>query len=513
MYIVNAATMQALDQRTIEELGLPSMVLMERAALGTVAAMRQHLKGPGMLDEVHILAGTGNNGGDGLAIARMLHNQGIPVHIWLLGEDTKRSPDNALQLEICRRLGIDMGPINDENLTLYFGQDLVRATTIVDALFGVGLSRELEGQWARVIDLVNAHPAAKVAVDIPSGIHSDTGQVLGTAFRADLTVACACPKWGHLLDSALDYIGRLEVADIGIPPQYCGELGEEVLSASLVRNWKPGPRHKNSHKGSYGSVGIIAGSLGMSGAARMAAEAALQTGVGLVFLFVPASIQDQLAVALPEVQVVPLPEQAGQLALESLDILQRRLPDMDALLLGPGLGRSEPVARLLESLLANLIQPLVLDADALFHLATLASRPRHLSQSVIITPHPGELARLLQCDTPAIQADRVGFARQAADTFAAVTLLKGARSIVAAPEGRLYFNSCGNPGMARGGMGDVLAGLCAGLLAQGLDAAASAGLACFWHGLAGDYVAQDMPETSVTVQRLVAALPETWKRI
>lgn len=506
MYIVNAATMQGLDRRTIDELGLPALVLMERAALGVVAAIHQHFSE--QLSEVHLLVGTGNNGGDGLAIARLLHNQGIPVRIWLHGHDDKRSDDNRRQLEICQRLGVALAPVNLETLAA----DLAAASLLIDTIFGVGLSRPIEGEWAQIIDIANQASARKVAVDLPSGLQSDTGAVLGIAFKADLTVSCALPKWAHLLDGALEHVGHLEVADIGIPPAFCNELREQVLSRGLVSGWKPGPRRKNSHKGSYGSLGILAGSLGMSGAARMAAEAALETGVGLTFLFVPASIQDQLAVALPEVQVVPLPEQAGQLAPEGLDILRRRLPEMDALLIGPGLGRSEPVARLLDALLAQLKQPLVLDADALYHLATLASRPRYPDQAVIITPHPGELARLLQCDTRAIQSDRVAAARQAADSFQAVTLLKGARSLVAAPDGALFFNASGNPGMARGGMGDVLAGICAGLLAQGIEPARTAGLACFWHGLAGDYVAQKFPETSVTVQRLLAALPEAWRQ-
>lgn len=505
MYIVNAATMQDLDRRTIEELGLPSLVLMERAALGVLAALHQHFADA---HHIQVLAGTGNNGGDGLALARLLHNQGKRVRIWLHGEDGRRTEDNRRQLEICRRLEIPVADVDFETLET----ELAQAELILDSLFGVGLSRPIEGDWARLIACANQTAAIKVAIDLPSGLHSDTGCVLGTAFQADLTVSCALPKWAHLLDPALEHIGHLEVADIGIPPIYCQGLEEQVLARGLVSGWKPGPRRKNSHKGTYGSLGIVAGSLGMSGAARMAAEAALETGVGLVFLFVPASIQDQLAVALPEVQVVPLPEQVGQLAPEALDILHRRLPEMDALLIGPGLGRSEPVARLLDALLAELKQPLVLDADALYHLATLASRPRYAEQAVIITPHPGELARLLQCDTPAIQADRVSAARKAAESFQAVTLLKGARSLVASPQGTLYFNASGNPGMARGGMGDVLGGLCAGLLAQGLDAHRAAGLACFWHGLAGDSVAQTYPEVAVTTQRLLQALPEAWRK-
>lgn len=506
MHIVNAATMQSLDRRTIEELGLPGLVLMERASLGTVAAMQRHLGD--RLAEVHVLAGTGNNGGDGLAIARLLHEQSR-VKVWLLGDDAKRSPDNRHQLTICERLGIETVAIgDDESETLRAG--LGTATTIVDALFGVGLSRNLEGLWAEAVDIANECKVSRVAVDLPSGIHGDTGAVLGTAFQADLTVSFAFPKWGHLLDPALDYVGRLEVVEIGIPASYAEGLRESLIDGALARVWRPAPRRKDSHKGTYGRLGIVAGSLGMGGAARMAAEAALQTGTGLVFLFVPASIQDQLAVALPEVQVVPLPEAGGQLAPEALDILQRRLADMDAILLGPGLGRSEPLTELLSALLEILTQPLVLDADALWH---LAGHRRSFTQPVVLTPHPGELGRLLDLDTAGVQADRVSAVRRASADYQAVTVLKGARSLVAAPDGELWFNTTGNPGMARGGMGDVLAGLSAGLLAQGLEPAAAAGLACYWHGLVGDTVAASLPEQAVTVQRLLAALPEAWGKI
>lgn len=504
MHIVNASTMRALDQQTIQELGLPSMVLMERAALGIVAAIYQHLAA--FLQEVHILVGTGNNGGDGLAIGRLLHQKGVSVKLWLWNSQAERSPDNQLQLDICQRLGLDISEMNLDSIA----SEWTSATVIIDSLFGVGLNRELSPELCRAIESANQSTAKRVAVDISSGLHSDTGQVLGAAFQADLTVSCALPKWGHLLDPALKYVGHLEIVDIGIPSEYYGHLKEQVLSPSLLHALKPLPRESNSHKGSYGSLGIVAGSLGMSGAARMAAEAALETGVGLVYLLVPASIQDQLAASLPQVQVVPLPEYGGQLAPQALDILRYRLSKMDAVLIGPGLGREEPVGQLLLDLLPLLKQPLVLDADALWF---LAQDPRQFEQLTVLTPHPGELANLLNQSKTAIQSDRVSAAKTAAQTFQAVTLLKGARSLIAEPNGYVWFNSTGNPGMARGGMGDVLAGLVAGLLAQGQSAIQSACLATYWHGLAGDLVKQEVSEISLTVARLQAALPQAWMKI
>jgi len=504
MKIVNAATMQALDQRTIQELGLPALVLMERAALGISASLLQHF--PHQLQAVQILAGPGNNGGDGLAIARLLHCQGLPVKVWLQGNLAQSSPEHQLQLAINQRLGIEMGPVVLSELAAALPQ----ASLIVDALLGVGLSRPVRGDWAEVIHLANAAAAPKVAVDLPSGLQADTGQVLGAAICANLTVSCALPKWAHYLDPALDQIGRLEIVDIGIPPSLFAGHPEYLISPERLRACLPATRRRNSHKGSYGRLGIVAGAQGMSGAAQMAATAALQTGVGLVFLYVPASLQPSLAVMLPEVQVRPLPEQQGQVAVAALPELLESLKNMDAVLIGPGLGRHPDPGLVLKELCEHQCQPMVLDADALFHLGTF---PQVFPQPTILTPHPGELGRLLERSSAEIQADRVLAVRQAAERFQAVTVLKGACSLVASPAGELAFNPSGNPGMARGGMGDVLAGLCGGLLAQGLEAQQAAELATGWHGLAGDLARQDLPEAALTVQSLLKYLPQAWAQL
>lgn len=513
MKIVNTATMMALDRRTIHELGLPSLVLMERAALGMCAAIQSHFS---QLKTVHLLVGTGNNGGDGLALARLLHCQGVGVQVWLQGKPEKRSPDNQTQFEINQKLGLEMHLLSGPEQQAALAAALPGASLIVDALFGVGLARDITGSWADLIQLANAAAAPKVALDIPSGIHADTGQVLGTAFRADLTLTCALPKWGHLLDLALDWVGVLERVDIGIPPQFYADHPEAVLEPTLLRAWKPGPRRRNAHKGSFGRLGLVAGSLGMAGAARLAASAALETGVGLVFLFVPASIQAQLATALPEVQVVPLSESQAHLAPESLPLLQTRLAEMDTVLLGPGLGRHTQTGQVLRALVQGWQQQdsppsLVLDADALYPLPQVLGGAA-LQLPAILTPHPGELARLLDLSGAEVQAHRVRAVRQAVECYGAVTVLKGARSLIASPNGTIWFNPGGNPGMARGGMGDVLAGLCAGLLAQGLPPEQAAALGVYWHSLAADQVAQDCGETSLTVLRLLEALPQAWRR-
>lgn len=509
MQIVNAVTMQALDQRTIQQLGLPGLVLMERAALGILNALQRHFGH--QLQQVSVLAGSGNNGGDGLALARLLYCQSVPVQVWLASSQSG-SEAYQQQLEMLRQLQIPCQVVDAASLTVV--QDsLAQSSLIIDALFGLGLSRPVTGLYAELIALANAAETPIVAVDLPSGLQADTGQTLGCAIQAALTVSCALPKWAHYLDPALAAVGQLEVVDIGIPPGYYADHPEQVLCPALLRSLLPPARKCNSHKGTYGQLGIVAGSLGMSGAAQLAAQAALYSGVGLVFLYVPASIQPVLASSLPEVQVRPLPDQNGQLSREALPTLLQAIGEHDALLIGPGLGRHSETGALLQGLLqADVRQPLVLDADALWHLAQWPQETV-FTQPVILTPHPGEMAQLLRCSTAEVQADRVAAVRQAAAQYQAVSLLKGARSLIATPEGQLAFNASGNPGMARGGMGDLLAGLCGGLLAQGLPAYQAARLATAWHGLAGDLAAAQQSEACLSLKALLAHLPTAWQQI
>ena len=508
MKIVNAASMTALDQRAIQELGLPALVLMERAALGVLAVIQTHF--PHHLASVHILVGTGNNGGDGLALARLLHNQGLAVQVWWQGATAKRSAEFQIQFEINQALGVPMGPVAIETLP----QSLGHASLIVDSLFGIGLSREVTGDWAAMITSANRAKAPVLAIDIPSGLQADTGQVLGVAMVADITVSCALPKWAHFLDTALDHVGKLEIVDIGIPPIYYQDHPQQVITRDLAKTYLPPARASQSHKGTYGRLAIVAGSLGMSGAAVLAAQAALETGVGLVHLFVPAAIQAVLSTMLPEVQVQGLPETDGALNQAAWPLLKDQLAKMDAVLLGPGLGRSEATAGFCQALFAENTRPLLLDADALYH---LAADPGALKASdkcpLILTPHPGEMATLLGYSGAEIQADRVTAVQQAAQRYQAVAVLKGARSLIANSAQQLWFNSSGNPGMARGGMGDLLAGLIAGLLAQGFAPESAAALGVYWHGLAGNRVAQEQGPVAVSLQRLLAQLPAAWQQI
>ncbi len=507
MRIVSSETMRSLDQRTIQELGLPSLVLMERAALGVLTALREHF--PQSLQAVHILVGTGNNGGDGLALARMLDGQGVPVKVWLSDRSAKRSPDNGKQQEMVNKLPIPCLWLEE---VADWQSQMAQASLIVDSLFGVGLSRAITGPWAEVMVYLNGLAVPVVAVDIPSGIGADTGVPLGDlALRAELTVTCGLPKWGLLMDPALDYVGQLEMVDIGIPPAYASQVaGGHLLDLPLAASLAPPPRRRNSHKGSYGRLLIVAGSLGMGGAAAIATEAALRSGAGLVYVYVPASIQAQVAIQVPQALVFPLQEQDGKICLEALEQLAEPLKSAKAVLLGPGLGQAEATGAFVSALLKQMSQPLVLDADGLNH---FAKAPQPFQSPTIITPHAGELARLLGNEISEIQNNRLHALHQGAKQFNCTHILKGARSLIGTPDGRCWVNTSGNPALARGGSGDVLAGLLAGLLAQGYPPEAAALLGVYWHGLAADLAASELSAACLSLKELLGCLPAALARL
>lgn len=505
MKTVDVTTMQNLDRRTIEELGIPSLVLMERAALGVISSIHQYLGH--CLAEVHIVVGTGNNGGDGLAVARLLQNRGLKVKVWWSGQADKRSPDNQHQWNLNQKLGIQQARIEDLES---FQRKLSRASLIVDSIFGVGLNRTITGPWSEIIKAINQAKKPVVAIDIPSGLDGNTGQILGLAIQANLTVTCGLPKWGLLMDPALDYVGKLEVVDIGIPPIYTAQVQGNILDQEKVYTLIPAPRSRSAHKGNFGKLAIVAGSLGMSGAATLATKAALHTGVGIVYTLVPASIQAQVAAQVPEALVIPLPEEEGKISPAALPILQDYQSKVQAFLVGPGMGVSPSAQRMLQSFLNQLDKPVVLDADGLNNFTEFA---RPFKTPTIITPHVSELGRLLKLSAAEIQNNRVKYALRGALNFNCTHILKGASTLIASPSQDFWVNLTGNPGLARGGSGDVLAGLVAGLLAQGYSTENAALFGVYWHGLTADQLANQKNEVTITVGELISYLPQTYSRI
>lgn len=505
MKIASVQAMQAMDLRTIQELGLPSMVLMERAALGMAQVIqRDYVKA---LGQIHILAGTGNNGGDGLALARILANQGIPVQVWLWGQDEHRSSENRQQLSLLEHLNMPLRPLQSVE---QFQEGIQTATLLVDCLFGIGLNRPLTEMTAELVTVLNQSPRPVVAADIPSGLQGDTGCILGTAVKADCTVTFGFIKNGLLMDPALDYVGQLICIDIGIPQAFGQNLPGNRNDIAALLPYVPLKRPASAHKGTYGKTLILAGSTTMSGAAVMAAKAALRSGVGLVFLMVPEPIHSIVASQIPAVQVLPLPVEQGQMTAAGMNLWLAKAAQCQSLLVGPGLGVSPQWPAFLATVLAEATCPVVLDADGLNN---LQGQTLDVKSPLIITPHVGELSRWTGYSSQYIQQNRHTVACEAAASFNAITVLKGGNAIIAQPDGQYWINQTGNPGMARGGSGDILAGLLAGLLAQGIPPLAATRLAVYWHGLAGDCAAAQRNQTCMGVAEILANLPKAYTQM
>ena len=507
MRVLSAEQMREADRRTIEDIGIPSLVLMENAGRQVVTAMQAAFEQLGSL-RVAVLAGRGNNGGDGFVIARVLSQRGVDVTVFVLGALADVRGDARVNLEILGRLGFAVVEVPGEEAWELHASELADCDLVVDAVFGTGLRTPLTGFYETVVADLNSLGAAIVAVDLPSGLSADTNEVIGPAVEADLTVTFAAPKLPLVLPPARALAGELVIVDIGIPPQVIDELEGprvDVLTRDGLRGLVP-ERDPAGHKGDYGHVLVVAGSRGKTGAAHLAASGALRGGAGLVTVATPASCLPIVAALGAEYMTLPLLEtEEGGAAAASLETLLDG--PWDVIAAGPGLGNGPEVRALVAGLLERARVPLVLDADAL---NVLAGDPGRLAaregQTVIVTPHPGEMARLLGLSTAEVQANRLESARNLATTRGLHVVLKGHRSLVATPAGTISINPTGNPGMATGGTGDVLTGVIAAWLAQLRDPEAACRLGVYLHGAAGDLAAGDEGQVAMTAQDLAVHL-------
>ncbi len=507
--LLTAEEMAALDRHTIQQIGVPSLVLMENAADGCARALEERFAG-GLDDGVVIVAGPGNNGGDGHVIARKLANRGHTVDVLLLSPLDKVGGDARTNLDLLPAYQVPVTVLSDENDVMECQAMLADAGVIVDALFGTGLQRDLGGRFALMVELINQAGPPVMAVDIPSGIDATTGAILGCAVQADLSVTFCRPKLGHFLHPGAGLRGDLEVVEIGIPD---GEVERSEPVATLLDEDELAPllegRPEAAHKGTYGHLALFAGSEEMPGAAVLAANAAFAAGVGLVTLIVPDGVQPLLRSLHPEVIVRGVPARDGgfdQLPASRRDEL---LSGKTAIAIGPGVGRRPETVALIRALERDVELPMVIDADGLRALAgtgALASpAPR------VMTPHPGEMAGLLNTATADVEGDRPGTIQRAARELNAIVVLKGAASLVSQPTGELFVNPTGNAGMACGGTGDVLTGLLGGLLAQErgleLDPLSATCCAVFLHGLAGDLAAEALGMAPMRATHITGLVP------
>jgi hydroxyethylthiazole kinase-like uncharacterized protein yjeF len=499
MKIVNSGQMRAIDRRATERFGIPSLVLMENAAIAVVDALFDHYPG---CDRAAVFCGTGANGGDGFAIARHLENRGVVPQVFVVGSREAIEGDARTNLTICERLSL---PIHDVTDYESLAEALVHAAdsdVIVDAVFGTGLNRAPAGLQAEVIRSMNDLGLPIVAVDLPSGANASSAEPFDPCVRAAVTVAFALPKLAHVFEPAAMACGEVIVADISIP--HAAIEDENVtLALTTPADVLPylGARLAETHKGTYGHVALVAGSPGRSGAAVLAARGAIRTGAGLVTVVTDADTARLVSAASVESMTYMGGDVATFVAAK------------DAVLIGPGLRDDEGSYAAVRDLVAAIERPLVIDASGLNAFAGRASEINPQRRPRVITPHPGELARLLGRETKSINAARIDAAREAAQLCRCVVVLKGHQTLVADAEGHVSVNPTGNPGMASGGMGDVLAGMVAALLARGLDPFDAARTGVYLHGFAGDLLKDELGDTGLAALDLAEKLPTAIKRL
>ncbi|MDP7571955.1 MAG: NAD(P)H-hydrate dehydratase, partial [Myxococcota bacterium] len=453
--------------------------------------------------EVLVVCGMGNNGGDGFVVARHLHLLGVPVRLALLGESRRLRKDAAANARRARTAGLEIGGPRWR---------APRRGVIVDAIFGTGLSHPVDKAPAASVRRIAASRGSDVrvvALDMPSGICADTGQALGDAVRADVTVTFGLPKIGLALEPGREHAGRVVVARIGIVDETPTARPDAAVWTRAAAGERMPARPPAGHKGRFGHALVVAGSEGKTGAAALAADAAARVGAGLVTVACPAGVNEILEVKCTEAMTAPLPDTAGRaLAAGAEDALVELAAGRSAVGMGPGLGGSAETAKLVRGVALRVRAPLALDADALHPFAASPELLRERAGATLLTPHPGEAAALLGGSARELNRDRPGAARCLAERTGAVVLLKGAGTVIASPDGALLVNPNGGPALGSGGTGDVLLGMAAGLLAQGLNCFDAAALAAFWHGFAADRIAERTGPSGLLAGDLAGELPE-----
>jgi len=508
MKLLKAEQMKEIDRRATDDYMIPSLVLMENAGLRVLETIRGLI---GELSKVKIviLAGKGNNGGDGLVVARHLINAGARVDAFLMGEPQNLSSDCYVNYNILEKMNAIPFPLgNDEDFKCLM-TSLLSADLIVDAIYGTGFRGSIDHFEARVIQMINLSKAPVVAVDIPSGVEADTGKVNETAVKADHTVTFALPKLGQVLEPGRDYVGALTVADISIPKSL---LEDEKLKLNLINELMIKkviqPRKAESHKGTYGHALVIGGSAGMTGAVILTSCAALRSGAGLVTAALPESLVPILEASVIEVMSRSLAETSeANISIEAIPALENLLGTVSVCAIGPGMSRYREANAILRFVLENSGVPVLIDADGLNALEGDAAILKDRQVPIVITPHPGEMSRLTGLKIEEIQHNRLEIARQYATDWGVTVVLKGNKTIIASPSGEVFININGNPGMATAGSGDVLGGIITGLIAQGLRAQSAAVAGVYIHGSSGDRAAEITGQRGLTAGDLINHLP------
>lgn len=493
MKVCTSTQMQFIDKCTIEEYGISGVILMERAGLACCEVIDKSFANA---KAIAVLCGSGNNGGDGFAVARMLHNKGRDVICYHLVDLAKVSGDASVHLQMAIKSGVKLKPISE------FKADASKADLIVDAIFGTGLNRDVSGDFAKCIDLVNTLGKPVLAVDIPSGVCANTGRVLGSAVKATKTVTFGLAKLGHFLHPGRALTGTLHIADIGFPNHLLqsSDIKTSILVSDYAKALMPA-RFDDSYKNTYGHVVIVGGSPNMSGSVLLASKACLRVGAGLVTVASSKEVLQTLSAKVLEELFWALPSDAasGMIAELPFDKFQK----YDVIAIGMGMGVSKDTKAFMQKLISSSAVALVIDADGLNSLVGYTSKLKDAKCPIVLTPHHAEFSRLTGKTVSEIKSDRVTFATQFALSHNVVLVLKGSPTIVASPEGECVINTTGNAGMATAGSGDVLTGMIAGLIAQGLTPYNASKLAVYLHGLSGDIACEHLSMHSLIASDLI----------
>ncbi|HEY3174653.1 MAG TPA: NAD(P)H-hydrate dehydratase [Candidatus Polarisedimenticolia bacterium] len=521
MKILTAQQMRRIDERAENDFGVAAVTLMDHAGRAVADALARLYPALSTMNLL-IVCGKGNNGGDGITTARHLRTLGVNARVVLLAPTNALRGPSAHHRDQALRDGILIEEAPTERAWAEVAAGIPgRHRLVLDALLGTGLKGPARDLPARAITDINGTGVEVAALDIPSGLSGDAAGIPGPAIQAAVTIALACPKIPHVFEPAAALCGKLQVVEIGIPHEAVAaeQVDLNLIEESEMSSLAP-VRAPDSHKGDYGRILIIGGSRGKSGAAAMAAHAALRSGAGLVTVATSISAQPVLAGHVIEMMTEGLPETpGGSLSRAAAPHLRELMRSSDVLAVGPGITALEETAALVREILAGTSLPVVLDADGINAYAGRAGEMKGDARVLILTPHPGEMARLLSRpgSTPVtaaqVQADRVGVARAFAREHSCYLVLKGHRTVVAEPSGQVWINSSGNPGMATGGSGDVLTGVLAGLLGQGLSPLEASLLGVYVHGLAGDLASADYGETSLIARDIIDYLPDAFLQL
>jgi ADP-dependent NAD(P)H-hydrate dehydratase / NAD(P)H-hydrate epimerase len=509
MYLVDAKQMREMDRRTIEAYGLDGRILMENAGRGATRFFCDRIDRIGA-KRVAIVAGRGNNGGDGFVIARYLAQKKIRATVFLLADAARLSGDALANFNLLAPIKVPVIAIIDEKAFSKYKSTLLHQDVFVDAILGTGLNSDVKGFFKKIIDFINQSAKPVLAVDIPSGLNADTGQICGVCIKAFATATFGFAKIGHMLEPGAELTGKLKVVDIGIPNFVAEAVDPRVRLTTSNQVADALPKRANAaHKGDTGHLFVVAGSTGKTGAAIMATNAALRSGAGLVTLGVAAGLNPILENQVIEAMTLPLPEvAAGTLGTSALKPILESLEGKRCLALGPGMGTAPETVVIVTQIVQKCPVPLVIDADGLNCLVGQTEVLKNAKVPIVLTPHPGEMARLAGVDTKTIGKDRVAFARTWAQKLGVCLVLKGARTVVAQADGSVFINPTGNAGMATGGMGDVLTGVIAGLITQGFEPEVAARAGVYLHGLAADILAESVGPVGYLATEVMQAIPK-----